>query len=216
MKKTLLLSFLFVLMMTLPVYADQIGLFSTGVAADGSLLPANTIDPHYRITMVVEGIGPVGEPIPMPSSGSVLQTDKPAFVAFDSPYWVANGPKSKWISPSADTYGTWNWLYTYQTTFDLTGLDSASVRIAGSWSADDPGWMLLNGKPVAELPFEWMFQQLYGTQVARNAPSDTANHDFQITDGFLPGINTLEFVVWNPGDGPTGLRVEFSSATTNP
>lgn len=152
----------------------------------------------------------------MPGSGSDMQMDKPAFVVYDVPYWVANGPKSQWISPSADTYGIWYWLYTYQATFDLTGLDSASVRITGSWSADDPGWMFLNGQLAAELPFEWMFHELYGTQVAPNAPSYTANHDFQLAGGFLPGINTLEFVVWNPGGGPTGLRVELSSATADP
>jgi hypothetical protein len=218
MKKTLLLSLLLLLfvLMTLSAHADQIGLFSTGVAADGSLLSADTIDPHYRITMVVEGIGSVGEPVTMPGSGSVLQKDIPAFVVFDVPYWVENGPKSNWISPSADTWETGNRLYTYQATFDLTGLDPASARIAGSWSSDDAGWMLLNGQPVAELPFEWMFHQLSGTQVAPNAPSYTANHDFQIAGGFLPGINTLEFVVWNSGGGPTGLRVEFSSATADP
>ena len=161
MKKTLLLCSLLILV-TLPAYADPIGLFSTGVADDGSLLPADTIDPHYRITKVVEGTGSVGQPIPMPSSGSVLQEDIPAFVVFDVPYWVGKDLKSQWISPSADTKGISFGLYTYQATFDLTGLDPASARIAGSWSADDPGWMLLNGQLVADLPFEWTFRQLYG------------------------------------------------------
>jgi hypothetical protein len=218
MKKTLML-FCLIVMMALPAYADQIGLFSTGVAADGSLLPATAIDPHYRISTVVEGIGSTREPISLPNSGNVLQKEIPAFVVYDVPYWVANGPKSQWISPSADTYdahGMPDSLYTYLVTFDLTGLDPASARITGSWSADDAGWMFLNGQQVAELPFEWMFHQLDGTQVAPNEPSYTANHDFLLAGGFLPGINTIEFFVWNLGGGPTGLRVEVSSATADP
>jgi hypothetical protein len=212
-----LLLCVFVAMAALPAQAEQIRVFSTGVNANQELIPAATVDQHYRIATVTEGFTTGPEPVPLPTAGPLLQSDQPAVAVYDNvyplgTYWVTNGPKSKWISPSPDTNGLGSGLYTYKTTFDLTGLDPVSAKISGSWAVDDAGWMFLNGKPVSELPFGWMFMQLYGLQVAPNAPSYTANHDFLLTSGFIEGINTLEFVVWNGGGGPTGLRVEVVTA----
>jgi hypothetical protein len=192
-------------------------LFSTGVDANGALLTQGLVDLHYRISSVnvPPAVSVWQEPVPVPAVGPQIAADQNAYVVFDSMNpWVANGPASQWLAPSSNTYGD-SVLFTYQTTFDLTGLDAASAAISGSWAVDDPGWMYLNGKLVAELPFGWMFQQLYGLQVAPNAPQYTANHDFLLTSGFLSGVNTLEFLVWNAGGGPTGLRVEIASATAN-
>jgi hypothetical protein len=48
--------------------------------------------------------------------------------------------------------------------------------------------------------------------------SFTGFHNFNISSNFIPGINTLDFLVRNfngPGDNTTGLRVEILSATAN-
>jgi hypothetical protein len=39
-------------------------------------------------------------------------------------------------------------------------------------------------------------------------PGYESFHDFSISGGFVPGVNTLDFLVLN-GAGPTGLRVEM-------
>src|SRR5512143_3219964 len=187
-----------------PARAENLPVFSTGVDDAGNLLDAGAVDPHYRIATVAERVGGGGpEPVALPSAGAVYAVDQPAVVSYDVGYWVANGPGSKWISPSVDTSGISDALYSYETTIDLSGLDAATARVAGSWSVDDAGWVFLNGQLVAELPFGWMFQQLYGLQVAPNAPSYTADHDFVLTSGFLPGKNTLTVLAWNGGGGPT-------------
>jgi hypothetical protein len=191
-------------------------LYNTGVDAGGALMTPGLIDTHYTISSVNVPIPTGGgEPIPVPLLGAQVASDQPAYVVTNpNSYWVPNGPLSQWVAPSASSYAD-PYLYTYHTTFDLTGLDAASAMISGSWAVDDPGWMYLNGKLVAELPFGWMFMQLYGLQAAPNAPGSIANHDFLLNSGFVSGVNSLDFLVWNAGGGPTGLRVEYSSATAN-
>jgi len=226
MKKALLFICLLVAMAP-PVHAANISLYSTGVTSvDASGTPTLTTegqkDIHYGITSVnnaasFDGYNPPTLAQP-PVSGA-----QDAFVVYSyvyplGTYWVQNGPNSNWISPSPDTNGVSS-IFTYSTTFDLAGLDQASARITGSWSTDDPGWMFLNGQLVSSLPYGWMFLQLYGQQqVGTDAQGNPiyANHDFTLSTGFLPGVNTLEFLVWNSGGGPTGLRVEIASATANP
>jgi len=217
--KKIALFCLFLILLALPAYANQINVFSTGVDANGALLNVGDVDPHYRISTVTDAIPrSSSEPVLQPQAGgSVYGADQPAFVPYPHPIWVPNGPKSNWIAPST-SYGSGigGAIYTYETAFDLTGLDPATAMIAGSWAQDDYAWMFLNGNPVAELPFGWMFLQLYGTQVAPNNSAYTANHDFVINSGFLPGVNTFQLVVWNAGGGSTGVRVELTSATADP
>lgn len=202
----------------IPAHAAQLDLFSTGVDGNGDPLFLGDVDPHYAISAVTDAVfsAPAVEPVPQPQAGgSSYGTNLPAFVVGPG-YWVANGPSSNWISPSPDTNGIGGALFFYETSFDLTTLDPATARVAGSWATDDCGWMFLNGNLVAELPFGWMFLQLSGLQVAPNVPEFTANHDFELAAGFLPGVNTLTFLVWNGGGGPTGVRVEIASATADP
>jgi hypothetical protein len=115
-----------------------------------------------------------------------------------APYWMANGPNSKWIAPRPDA-GNSNapGSYTYRTTFDLTGWNLATAQLTGKWACDDTCVMKLNGTTVATISTIGTFSKL--------AP-------FTVFSGFTAGINTLDFVVTNNGSvpNPTGLRVEIA------
>ena len=91
--------------------------------------------------------------------------------------------------------------YFYLTTFDLTGRDLATASLTGNWATDDTGAdILLNG--------------------ASTGMSSTSGFSswasFQITSGFISGLNTLTFKVNNGGTSPNpgGLRVEVTGIAT--
>jgi hypothetical protein len=111
---------------------------------------------------------------------------------------------STWIGPNDDAFldGPGG-LYDYQTTFSLAGYSPGTASITGGWSSDNDGVrILLNGVDTGNPPTS--FTQFN----AGFAP-------FNITTGFVPGLNTLDFIVDN-GGGPTALRVEMSGAATVP
>ena len=105
---------------------------------------------------------------------------------------------SAWIGPNNDAQldGPVG-LYDYQTTFDLTGFDASTASITGGWSSDNNGVeILINGVDSG------------------NAATDFAQFGlgfapFTISSGFLPGVNTIDFIV-NNGGGPTALRTELT------
>src|SRR5262249_15611710 len=113
-----------------------IGLFNTGVDAGGAVLADGAFDPHYTLITSADPGNPG------PASFVANQTHPNPF---DN--WLADTATSKWIAPSADQVtGNPAGTYTYQTTFDLTGVNPASVEIAGQWAADNTGTdIILNG-----------------------------------------------------------------------
>lgn len=115
--------------------------------------------------------------------------------------WLGDNGSSAWITPSADTNSV-EGLFTYTTSFDLLGLDSSSAEIFGRWTSDNAGKdILLNGVSLG----------------ITSAGNFGGWESFSITSGFVPGVNTLSFVIENgPGAGPTALRVEFDSASALP
>jgi len=108
--------------------------------------------------------------------------------------WVANAtatPASDWIAYNGDNCCD-NGLGTYTRTFNLTGYNLSTVSISGSWTLDDSGILVLNGKTIGVLG-----DGNWGTM---NAFSDSTSTDFnqgvntlQIeitdTDNFLEGVN---------------------------
>lgn len=108
------------------------------------------------------------------------------------PYWLGDNSTSSWISPTSDTRGGGG-DYVYKTSFDLTGIDLSSAKIVGRYANDDP----LTGMSIN------------GNTLAVNGGSMGAWTDFTINSGFVSGVNTLEFTVFN-SFGPTGLRVEYT------
>lgn len=160
--------------------AASIQIFGTGVDSSGTKLAPGSTDPHFS----VDG-------------------GNPTFVVTPSAFYAVSAT-SAWIWINAGGTDA-NSTHTFQTTFDLTGLDYATAVVNGAWGADNYGRILLNGNET-------------GFSLPGPAP-DLNNfgmlHSFSITSGFVAGINTLAFVVVNVGD-PAALRVDQPSAAADP
>ena len=160
------------------------GLFSTGIGEDGELLGGSgAIDPHYELIESPDN----------DANGPDAVTLNPGFPVGP---WIEEGPGSRWIAPeAAQNIGSAPGQYTYRTKFNLSGFDLATVRIVGRWASDNGGTDILINE-------EGSFN---------SAPSFTDWSDFEITEGFVSGENTLDFVLSNAGDAanPTGVRVEI-------
>jgi hypothetical protein len=173
--------------------ADPIpGLFNTGVNDSGTPLHDGTIgDPHYTLVSVPGGTTDIRV---RTSAGG-----------YPIPPYFGDDALSTWIGPNNDAYiDGLNGLYDYRTTFDLTGFDPSTATITGLWSSDDQGMkILLNGVDTGNPP---------NSQFLGFVP-------LSITSGFLQGLNTLDFIVYNGGgysqDGsPTSLRTEITGSAT--
>jgi hypothetical protein len=180
-------------------------IYGTGQADNGTLLADGATEAHYQLLSAPETTDTAAPYVTMQNS-----------FPFTPGYWVGDGPNSKWISPHAnendqgggfsDALGD----YTYRTTFDLSGYDPSTAVLIGQVSGDNTLKVLLNGQDTG--------------YTSTNTTQYTSLHPLTITSGFVAGPNILDFVVTNtspdlpPPDqrNPTGLRVEFSTATANP
>jgi hypothetical protein len=168
------------------------GLFNTGVDDAGQLLNNGAVDPHYTL---VQSSDPS---FPGPNALVPLSTDG---------FWYGLTVGSRWIAPAADESFAGapahpGGPYTYRLLIDLSGFDPLSAHISGSWGADNGGQIKLNGQPT--------------TNLCNSASSLTS---FDLTSGFGPGVNTIDFVVTNDAGGganPTGLRVDGIAGTAGP
>lgn len=175
------------------------GLYNTGVDGAGLPLPRHVDDPHYDLVAGPLGGYPAG---PVAVDDTAVENGE-----FPIGPWLPNTATSRWISPRLDGAGNGEEGYFYfQTTFDLTGLDPNSAVITGLWSSDNIGHeILLNGVPTGNPQAgSFPFLSPFEVSVAQG-------------DAFLPGINTLTFVVENlPSTfNPAGLRVEGMVAHAN-
>lgn len=191
--RTLLLASAVFLALAAPAQAGLVSLlntqiFNTGVDNNGVVQAHGTTDIHYSLIA----------PSPL-TTGPFVTTgagDVPPNT-FPIPPWLADNTASAWIAPTQDintgTQDPTTGAYIYRVTFDLTGLDVTTAMLGGQSAADNEGFIFLNGN----------LQGFTG--------SFDAWFPFAIMTGFNPGLNTLEFRV-NNFSGPTGLRVEFTTA----
>ena len=130
----------------------------------------------------------------------------PAFVGANPiSTWIPDGPNSNWITPTPDAsqgfFGS-STPYVYTTTFILP-VGFSSAMLSGQWATDNSAFMTLNGGPIVSTTPDVGY---------------TAFTPFSITSGFMAGVNTITFDVFNSGAfidmNPTGLRVEISGSFT--
>ncbi len=158
-------------------------LFSTGLGADATVLPPGSPDPHY---WVIESAEPTGQPLP--AHATVIE---------NHPAWAANDAESSWIGVlNPGTENVADGEYRYRTTFSLDGFDPATAQLTMTVGADNRlTAVLLNGalKSIAYVGFS----ELSG--------------EFVLSDGFVPGLNTLDFVTVNDSStpNPAGFRVRI-------
>jgi hypothetical protein len=182
----------------IPAWAGSlpITLFNTGVDDNGQPLQDFAQDPHYTITLSTDP----ALPGPYPYSTYSFTSGYPF------PNWLSNTPISQWITPHQGYAVDWPWAtYTYQTTFYLPASFNPATdfaSITGLWSADNVGVdILINGVGTGNtVPF--------GNPVHGGYSYQWLN-PLSITSGFLPGWNTLDFIVLNDGD-ITGLHVQMT------
>lgn len=184
-------------------------LYNTGVDNNGVALANGATDSHYDLIAVPAGLPST------PYDPFVFRNTGGGWPVAPSGPWLADTSTSAWICPKAPVTGTGDnhpvGTYIFRTTFDLTGLDPNSVLISGRWSTDNTGPnILLNGSQI--VPFTPITSQT----AYSGWSSFTINSG---SNGFLAGINTLDFVVVNASGtsgNPAGLRVEFLSKTALP
>jgi hypothetical protein len=196
-------------------------LFNTGVNNSGGLLPDDTVDSHYTLPLAAVPVSG------MPSDyngNSVAVSDAchatgPGCENFYSPNgscyiytpWGNLGSTvSKWIAPDYTNNGCCpSGGYTYTLQFNLPlALNPATATISGRWAADDEAFMYLNGNstPVTST-FTVTPTSSFSTWTPFTIPAGS---------GFVPGPNTLSFIVTNFYDlSFTSLRVEFTNAFAN-
>jgi hypothetical protein len=157
-----------------------------------------------RLTIFSTGVVTPGVLAPLGTvDGHYTQTgpsyEPAAYVTTDFPWnYIPNNALSQWIGPWNGTNYYAAGTYTYTTTFDLGPLDPATAVISGRWAADKFGAMYLNGNLIS---------QTIGFPVSKM-------ESFTASSGFVPGINTLTFIVQNTS-GSTGLRCEVSGIAYN-
>jgi len=120
-------------------------------------------------------------------------------IAGSQSYAYPNHANSQWIGGGSNLFGAWAFgNYRYQTSFDLTGLDPATASLSGTFGSDDSVVILING---------------VATSNGCTGNCWSGAHSFSITSGFVSGVNTLEFNVYN-GGGPTGVQVAVSGTAS--
>lgn len=173
-------------------------LFSTGEG-----VAPGAADPHWAITQSSVGSYSPGQAFATSNANGAypIQSGVWALNNFTPAGYPTN---SQWIGPTANAGTNWQTsTWTYQTTFNLTGLTLATVNIKGAVAVDNSVKIYLNGAPVAS--FLQSDERGYTTHAFETQL-------FNLTGGFLPGLNTLTFDVQNGNytndlNAPTGLRV---------
>ena len=152
-------------------------LYNTGLAAGGGALAAGNGQLDGNYSVVPGSVGTAG----------------PA-ATYYNPAYAAENAGSRWISYTGNggTGGT----FSLTTTFDLTGFDPTTAAISGLWGVDNDGEIFLNGVTTGII--------LGGGD---NQANFRALHAFSISSGFISGINTLRFDVFDIGP-PGALRVD--------
>ncbi|GET40462.1 PEP-CTERM sorting domain-containing protein [Microseira wollei] len=160
----------------------------------GAGVSPGAVDPHWQIISAPPGVST--------GAGSAIE-----LTSIPSPPWFANDSTSQWIgSAQSGFFATGpGGFYTYETKFDLTGLDPSTAVLKFFLASDDQTTnVALNGKSIIS-----------------GSPSYLDNIGFQgfpaapltINREFVPGINTLRISLFTGAGTPTGLRVNFTEAT---
>ncbi len=175
-------------------------LFNTGVDASGAVddvnLPTKP-DPHYTLfrSADISYLGP-----------DAIVWDMIAYpIASYGGNFANPDGKSQWIGPRANNYVSPVGQYIYRTVFVLDSVDlTKPATLSGIWWANEIGDdILLNGAPT-------------GNSIsAETSTAGKFSVPFVITSGFVPGINTLDFVTTrsptaNGSYQESALRVDMS------
>jgi PEP-CTERM motif len=151
------------------------------LASTGEGLSTGVVDPNFTITSAPSGA--------ILNPGGAADTISPII----SPAYAKPSAGTQWIGPNVDnsvSQPVGN--YDFRTTFNLSGLDPSTANITGIVAADNN---------IADI-------KLNGVSLGIGGSTLSSPLNFTIAGGFLPGKNTLDFIVNNNSTGgPTALMV---------
>ena len=166
--------------------------FGTGVDVDGAMITEDgAVDPHFILVSSADGNYPGPDAITVNNLWPIAPAGP----------WLANGPYSRWIAPSADQSGTAGNLpgdYQFETAFFLSGYDLNAVTIVGACAVDNGvTQILINGNPTGYTAPDFLNWYPFTLNAA--------------AAGFTEGDNIIDIIMNNAGDiaGPTGLRMDI-------
>jgi hypothetical protein len=179
----------------------RIPAFNTGIDA----IPEMP-DPHWQI--VAEELDPRWQVAPVQKSAGFQPRPAIVFAPTYECYNAMHSSDSQWITPAMSKKMAPG-LYTFRTTFDLSGFDPLTARLHGGFAVDNHVEAIrLNGHRVT-VPWHAEYGQWIGSCL------------FDIRRGFVEGVNTLDFVVRNDpskkpstfhGDCLTALQVKLDGS----
>ena len=173
--------------------AAPTGLFNTGLDTNGAVSAGDIPDPHWTLLRSAD-------PAFLGPNTLVFEYAYPIQFADPNGAFSPTNGISMWMGAGGNLGGvTFNspaGQYIYRTTFVLDTADPATVTVGGNlWVNGSISDILLNGR---------------STGIAL-APGGTLYiTSFSITNGFVAGLNTLDFVETLTGNAISGLRVEIS------
>jgi hypothetical protein len=151
------------------------------------------------------GVNNFGNALPLGSPDphyTILETNTNPFVLTNLPSrYINNNSTSQWIWQNLNGSPI-NVTRTFRTTFNLTGFDPNTALISGEWAVDNVGVdILINGIST-------------GNTIPYGISAFNRFTDFSITEGFISGLNTLDFIVRDEGV-ISGFRVGEISGTAS-
>jgi len=174
------------------VPSEVSGLYNTGVNEYGNVLDPGEKEQHYIIKSYPSNYI-------SPPSATVMS---PAY----NYYHPTDNDNAAWIGPSSKPTHELARVYTYTILSNLTGYNPNSAKITGDWAIDNWGEVYLNDEFITSRGEDTNYEQFGSLE------------SFTIDSNFVPGINTLQFVVhnWGSYSSPTGLLVANLELTANP
>lgn len=170
------------------------GLFNTGLDTNGVVSAGDIPDPHWTLHRSgdVNYLGP---------NAQIFEYAAPIQFADPNGAFSPTNGFSMWIGAGGNLGGAAPTSpagqYIYRSTFLIDTADPATVTASGNlWVSGTIADILVNGKSTGTTlnPGGTLYVITYG-----------------ITNGFVPGINTLDFVENTTAQVITGLRVEVQS-----
>jgi hypothetical protein len=200
-----------------------------GIVSSGAGLAEGAVDVNFLLISAPDGV-------PLNISPKVVRTTidygsgSQAAFPFWPGAWIPNSAESQWLGvldsyspPTRYAYGPADpsgW-YQFRLTFVLPSSYAANnATISGSWMADNRGQLYLNGVAQPSVYTPPSGGGIWGSSTHSCAATDDqcfkAMHAFELTSGFVAGVNNLDFYVRNqdnlPYGNPAGFRVEMSGA----
>lgn len=183
------------------------------------LLGVEGVRPYRPIAVHNTGLGlSVGDEDPnwRVIAGPASNFSGPEYAAVCSPdaRYMANDPStSQWVSMENWQRAAPDSVYTFETTFDLTGYELSTIQLFGRFLADNGiEEVRVNGKPVKV--------ESWGDNVRGQSFGDPQFRFVNVTDVLVQGRNVVEVDVWNGVHfsrgraqpsvlNPSALRVEW-------